>query len=311
MILTPANETRESVNSLVSYLLYEERKKESQTTKVKEVVFKIKSALNQNYFQNIYHNKNLTEAEKTRAYRFKVGDVLLFSKDRDFLKVAKNDYCQITKIDNATNLITIKTGAKTTQTFNPINIKGKSEKIHFEVFEERERIFRVNDKVAFTRSIPGLKIINADGGKITGISSSTISLKLNNGKNIRLKKSSVNAKHLDHSYAVTAHKAQGLTCENVIAVCESYRKKLTSQKNFYVEISRAKERAIIVADSRAAVIAQLEQNTGIKISARQHQNILPLNVDIKDFVIVPNDNLDDLTHDNGSTSNLIKQPHQR
>ncbi len=287
MILTPANETRESVNSLISDLLFKERKQQSQEHLIKETVFRIKSALNPDFSEEIYHNRNLTEAEKTRAYRFQVGDVLLFSKDRDFLKVSKNDYCQITKIDNKANLITIQTGAKTTQTFNPIDIKGKAEKIYFEVFEERERIFRVEDKVAFTRSIPGLKIINADGGQITGINRSTLTIKLDNGKSLKIKKDSVHAKHLDHSYAVTAHKAQGLTCENVIAVCESYRRKLTSQKNFYVEISRAKQRAIIVTDSRAAVIAQLEQNTGIEISAREHQNILPQNADIKNFEIKP------------------------
>lgn len=265
MILAPANEIREDVNKQIADLLYKERMQQSPT-QIKD----------QNYTQEIYQNKNLTEAEKTRSYRFQAGDVLFFSKDRKYIGVKKGAYHEVIKVEPEQNLITIKTGLLTTKTFNPIGLKGKSEKIYFEVFEKSERIFRVEDKIAFSRSIPELKIINSDGATITEIGKSKISLKLDNGANIQIKKSAVEAKHIDHSYAITAHKAQGLSCKNVIAICESYRKKLTTQKNFYVEISRAQERAIIITDDKEKTIEQLKQNTGIEISAREHQDILSL-----------------------------------
>jgi conjugative relaxase-like TrwC/TraI family protein len=265
MILAPANEIREDVNKQIADLLYKERMQQS-SAQIKD----------QNYTQEIYQNKNLTEAEKTRSYRFQAGDVLFFSKDRKYIGVKKGAYHEVVKVEPEKNLITIKTGLLTTKTFNPIGLKGKAEKIYFEVFEKSERIFRVEDKIAFSRSIPELKIINSDGATITEIGKSKISLKLDNGANIKIKKSAVEAKHIDHSYAVTAHKAQGLSCKNVIAICESYRKKLTTQKNFYVEISRAQERAIIITDDKEKTIEQLKQNTGIEISAREHQDILSL-----------------------------------
>jgi hypothetical protein len=266
IILTPANETREEVNNEISRLIHEERKQQTQ---------------NKEHVQEIYQNKNLSEAEKTRAYRFKEGDIILFSKDRNFIGVKRNTYCQVTKIDAKENLVTIKTGLFTTQTFNPIKLKGKAAKNYFEVFSKTERIFREGDRVAFNRSIPELKIINSDGAVLSKIDRLNFYLRLDSsGKEIKIRKTSSNLKHLDYSYAVTAHKAQGLTCQNVIAVCESTRDKLTSQKNFYVEISRAEERAIVITDDKEKVIEKLKENTGVEISAREHQDIAHLGINM-------------------------------
>ena len=42
--------------------------------------------------------------------------------------IAKDSYCKVVKIDPKDNLITIKTGTVSTVTFNPIKLKGKSNK---------------------------------------------------------------------------------------------------------------------------------------------------------------------------------------
>jgi len=141
IVLTPANETREKVNKEIGRLLYEERIKEERSKE---------------YSHEIYKNKNLSEADKTRAYRFRAGDVIHFSKDRDFIGVKRNAYCEVTKIDTKENLVTIKTGLFSTETFNPIKLKGKAEKNYFEVFAKEQRVFYEGDKVSFNRSIPDL-----------------------------------------------------------------------------------------------------------------------------------------------------------
>jgi len=269
IILTPANETREQVNELISSSLYEER---------------IKDEKSKTHFHEIYKNKNLTEAEKTRAYRFQPGDVIHFSKDRDMIKVKKKDFCEVKKINTTENLITIKTGLFSTETFNPIKLKGKAEKNYFEVFENEKRVFYEGDKIAFSRSVPELGIVNSDNAILTKVGLLNFHLKMRDGdkkgKIIKIRKDSLESKLIDHSYAVTAHKAQGLTREHVIAVCESYRKKLTSQKNFYVEISRAEHGLTIIADGTAKVIKRLKENTGVEISAREHQGIEALETSV-------------------------------
>ena len=69
IILSPANEARDLINAVVSSLIYDERL--SVSNKEKDHI--------------VYQSKNLSEAEKTRAYMFKVGDKVLFLKNKTFL----------------------------------------------------------------------------------------------------------------------------------------------------------------------------------------------------------------------------------
>lgn len=265
IVLTPANETREKVNQAISKLLYEERIKEEKSRE---------------YSHEIYRNKNLSEADKTRAYRFRSGDVIHFSKDRNFIGVKRNAYCEVTAINTKENLITIKTGLFSTETFNPIKLKGRAEKNYFEVFEKEQRVFFEGDKVAFNRSIPEHGIVNSDNAILTKVGLLNFYLQLEGNKKIKISKRSPEAKLLDHAYAVTAHKAQGLTRQQVIAVIESNRKELTTQKNFYVEISRAEQEVILVTDDRKKALERLKENTGVQISAREHQGVESLGINM-------------------------------
>ncbi len=254
LIIAPANEDRIKINQMISELLNQGRANQKPHT--------------------IYENTNLTELQKTRSQNFEKGNILLFSKNRDYLNIKKNDYCQIINIETKTNQLVVKNLTNNKMTaFNPDKIKGKSDKIYFEVFTPKSRNFKEGDKVAFTRSIDELKILNSSQGIIDHIDDSKISVTLDEGRKINLNCNSNISKHLDHSYAITTHKSQGLTCNNIIAIVDSTRKNLTNQKNFYVEISRAKERAIIITDNKANAINQLKKDTGFDVSAKEHQNI--------------------------------------
>lgn len=55
--------------------------------------------------------------------------------------------------------------------------------------------------------------------------------------------------------------------DNVIAAMEARHPNLTTQKSFYVEISRARDRGELVTDDAAALKEQLEAVTGERISA--------------------------------------------
>ena len=254
LIIAPANEDRIKINQMISDSLNQDRVNQKPHT--------------------IYENTNLTELQKTRSQNFEKGNILLFSKNRDYLNIKKNDYCRIINIETTTNQLVVKNLTNNKMTaFNPDKIKGKSDKIYFEVFAPKSRNFKEGDKVAFTRGIDELKILNSSQGIIDHIDDSKISITLDEGRKINLNCNSNISKHLDHSYAITTHKSQGLTCNNIIAIVDSTRKNLTNQKNFYVEISRAKEMAIIITDNKANAINQLKKDTGFDISAKEHQNI--------------------------------------
>ena len=73
--------------------------------------------------------------------------------------------------------------------------------------------------------------------------------------------------HLDHAWASTVHAFQGRTVDNVIAAMEARHPHLTTQKSFYVEISRARDRAELVTDDAAELRTQLQEATGERIAA--------------------------------------------
>ena len=63
------------------------------------------------------------------------------------------------------------------------------------------------------------------------------------------------------------HAFQGRTVDTVIAAMEANHPNLTSLKTFYVEISRARDRAELVTDDRDALKERLEAVTGERIAA--------------------------------------------
>ena len=63
------------------------------------------------------------------------------------------------------------------------------------------------------------------------------------------------------------HAFQGRTVDNVIAAMEANHPNLTTAKAFYVEISRARDRAELVTDDARALKERLEAITGERLSA--------------------------------------------
>ena len=94
-----------------------------------------------------------------------------------------------------------------------------------------------------------------------------VTFRLEDGKTLELGRNDPQLRHLDHAWASTVHAFQGRTVDNVIAAMEARHPHLTTQKSFYVEISRARDRAELVTDDAADLKAQLEAATGERIAA--------------------------------------------
>ena len=91
--------------------------------------------------------------------------------------------------------------------------------------------------------------------------------RLEDGRRLELDRNDPQLRHLDHAWASTVHAFQGRTVDNVIAAMEANHPHLSSQKSFYVEISRARDRAELVTDDAQALKERLEAVTGERISA--------------------------------------------
>ena len=95
----------------------------------------------------------------------------------------------------------------------------------------------------------------------------SVTFRLEDGRTLDMHRTDPQLRHLDRAWASTVHAFQGRTVDNVIAVMEANHPHLTTQKSFYVEISRARHRAELVTDDRKALGEHLETATGERVAA--------------------------------------------
>ena len=84
--------------------------------------------------------------------------------------------------------------------------------------------------------------------------------------------------HLAHGYVVTSHASQGKTVDRVFVGQSSQSFPASSAEQFYVSVSRAKERVILYTDDKAALMAAV-QRSDERLSATELVNmrhIIPL-----------------------------------
>ena len=94
-----------------------------------------------------------------------------------------------------------------------------------------------------------------------------VTFRLEDGRSLDLAPGDPQLRHIDRAWASTVHAFQGRTVDTVIAAMEANHPHLTTQKSFYVEISRARDRVELVTDDKAALKEQLEGATGERIAA--------------------------------------------
>ena len=78
-----------------------------------------------------------------------------------------------------------------------------------------ERSYRVGDEVMVTANDYQRALLNGTRGVVTGLHAraGAVTVRLGDGRDVRLPSSYLSAGRLAHGYALTAHKAQGLTVE--------------------------------------------------------------------------------------------------
>jgi len=140
----------------------------------------------------------------------------------------------------------------------------------------RERMFQVGDRVVLLTNAPGQVDLETgqrcrvDNGMIATIDSinhvnGDVDITISGGqRRIRLTGDYVHSGAVDHGYATTIHKAQGVTCDHIHVVGPAglYREAA------YVSLSRARLSAHLYATTRdAAAIGEPAHTTGIPLAS--------------------------------------------
>ena len=210
-------------------------------------------------------SKGYTGPEKALAANYAAGDVVAFHRPYKRIGVGKGDELTVTGVDRANHEVLLDDRHGGAVAWKPDEIGGR--RGGSEVYRREDIELRAGDRVRWTRNDAGLGLVNSRTADVIAVKDGRVTFRLEDGKTLDLGTGDPQLRHLDHAWASTVHAFQGRTVDNVIAAMEARHKHLTTQKSFYVEISRARDRAELVTDDAADLKAQLQAVTGERIAA--------------------------------------------
>ena len=210
-------------------------------------------------------SKGYTRAEKALAGNYSPGDVVAFHRAYKRLGVEKGEERRVLRIDHRKRIVHLEGPNGSVVEWKPSQIGGRQGGT--EVYRCESIELRAGDRIRWTRNDAGLGLVNSGLAEVTGIKNGQVLFRIEDGRSLELGLNDAQLRHIDRAWASTVHAFQGRTVDNVIAAMEARHPNLTTQKSFYVEISRARDRAELVTDDAAALKEQLEAATGERISA--------------------------------------------
>ena len=247
-VMAPSHELRQQINGHIRERLAREGRIHGPTMESERLV-----------------SKGYTGAEKALADNYGPGDVVAFHRPYNRIGVDKGDERAVIGVDYRSREVLLDDGRGGSVAWKPQQIGGR--RGGSEVYKVEEIQLRAGDRIRWTRNDAGLGLVNSRTAEVVKVANGRVTFRLEDGKALELGSNDPQLRHLDHAWASTVHAFQGRTVDNVIAAMEARHKHLTTQKSFYVEISRARDRAELVTDDAKDLRAQLEAVTGERIAA--------------------------------------------
>ena len=247
-VMAPSHELRQQINGHIRERLAREGRIHGQAMESERLV-----------------SQGYTNAEKALAANYGPGDVVAFHRPYNRIGVEKGDERQVVGVDYKARAVLLDDGKGGRVAWKPEEIGGR--RGGSEVYRVEEIELRAGDRIRWTRNDAGLGLVNSRTAEVLKVADGRVTFRLEDGKTLELGRNDPQLRHLDHAWASTVHAFQGRTVDNVIAAMEARHPHLTTQKSFYVEISRARDRAELVTDDAAELRAQLQAVTGERIAA--------------------------------------------
>ena len=210
-------------------------------------------------------SRGYTNPEKSLAANYSPGDVVAFHRPYKRMGVEKGDELRVSGVDHENQTVVLEGKDGGSVSWKPGRIAGRTGGA--EVYRAEEIELRAGDRIRWTRNDKSSGLVNSRTAEIISVGNDRVSLRLEDGRRLALTSSDPQMRHLDHAWASTVHAFQGRTVDNVIAAMQANHPHLTTQKSFYVEISRARDRAELVTDDAKALRERLETATGERVSA--------------------------------------------
>ncbi|WP_259015513.1 MobF family relaxase [Emticicia fluvialis] len=187
-------------------------------------------------------NLNLTEAQKADWRNLHEGHVIQFNQNRPSIKrgsqwTIKNSSAKGVEIQNE----------ESTSVLLPLD-KSRD----FEVYEKNKILLSKNDVVKITKNGFDEQKNRLNNGQMMEV------IRVSKNGKVQLRNVISNAEyeldkdygHLTHAYCITSHASQGKTVDEVLIAQPASTFPATSSKQFYVSVSRGRERVRIYTDDK-------------------------------------------------------------
>ena len=144
---------------------------------------------------------------------------------------------------------------------------GKRLRYQLELHETATIRLRAGDEIRWTRNDARRDLVNGERAQVLSVGPKAVRFRTADGRGLKLSRDDPQLRQLDHAYSSTVHGAQGTTADRVIAVLDSGLGALADQATFYVEVTRARDEAVILTDNREQLAETLEERTGLRMTA--------------------------------------------
>ena len=211
-------------------------------------------------------SRGLTHAEMSRASNCTAGDTVIFNRLYKTLGVEKGDERdEVAKVDREAHTVHLRDGRGNIVEWKPWRLAGATGGV--EVYRSESMELRAGDRVRFTRNDPGSGLVNGQTAEVESIDRDGVRFRLEAGTAKKLNEGDPQLRHLDRAWASTVHAFQGRTVDRIIAAMPSGHAHLTTQKAFYVAVSRARDSAELVTDDAKRLAYRLEKAIGERVAA--------------------------------------------
>ena len=203
----------------------------------------------------------LTRAETGDARNWREGDVALFHNDLYRYRIAAGDACTVTEVGEDRVGLAHPDG-------RPRHlVPGGDIRYRLSLHERRRLHIREGERLRFTRNDPVRGLVNGEEVEVRTVAKTGFVMRSAGGRDLALALDDPQLRHVAYAYASTVHGAQGQTHERVVAVLDAGAGPLVNQQTLYVQLSRAREQAVVLTDHAEQLLESLEANTGERMTA--------------------------------------------
>ena len=245
LLVAPTHALREEINRTVRDALADEGVLRGKPLRIERLV-----------------SLGMTRTEKGDRRNYREGDLVVFHQDLKNYRLKRDEILTVTGFDYDRVMLLHPDGKP-----RWIRPAGSSIRYGLDVYETRPIEIRAGDRIRWTRNDKKRSLTNGGRAEVEGIARNRVRFRLSDGRGLSLRMDDPQLRHIDHAWSSTVHGAQGSTAEGVIAVLDSSYGALTDQSTFYVEISRARDRAVVLTDNAEELVKVLADNTGERPTA--------------------------------------------